>query len=451
MNEQDFGVNAILRPYAGRIRVASIVIGRGALAEAATLFRAALPPGAWLVVADANTAQVAGAAVARNLKAAGLDPELVVLQPQHAGVSLVADEDKVAEMVQRIRTSPRPVKAVIAVGAGTVTDIVKRSTFLAGIPYGAVATAPSMNGYTSPIAAILASGVKAVHEGHVPAAVLADLDILVQAPARMIQAGFGDLLAKPISNADWLLGHELTGSVYSPEVIKLVEQGYRLLAGVASRLPSRDPEAIGRLTASLLASGYGMAVAGTSAPASGGEHLISHYLDMTHYAFGESNDLHGCQVGVGTRVAAAIYDRLMAFDMAKLDVEARVHRLVPWAQYEQDLRRRFRSLADSVIPEARDTYPTPERLRERLVALKARWPELKALLRPALRPAAAIVEDLSAAGCPSTFSEINVTPERGRRAIVDAKDIRGRYTILHFCWDLGVLHEWADGVLAEAL
>ncbi|MBM4083386.1 MAG: sn-glycerol-1-phosphate dehydrogenase [Planctomycetes bacterium] len=451
MNGRDFGLSGILRPHAGRIHVASVAIGRGALAEAASLFRAALPTGAWLVVADANTAQVAGATVARNLKAAGLDAELVVLQPQHAGASLVADEDKVAEMVERIRTWPRAVKAVIAVGAGTVTDIVKRSTFLVGIPYGAVVTAPSMNGYTSPIAAILASGVKAVHEGHVPAAVLADLDILVQAPARLIQAGFGDLLAKPISNADWLLGHELTGSFYSPDVIKLVEQGYHLLAGVASKLPSRDPEAIGRLTASLLISGYGMAVAGTSAPASGGEHLISHYLDMTHYAFGESNDLHGCQVGVGTHVAAAIYDRLMAFDMAKLDVDARVLRLLPWPQYEQDLRRRFRTLADSVIPEARDTYPTPERLRERLVGLKARWPELMGELRPCLRSAASIRDDLKAAGCPATFSEINVTSERARRAIVDAKDIRGRYTILHFCWDLGVLHEWADRVLPEAL
>ncbi|MBM4080263.1 MAG: sn-glycerol-1-phosphate dehydrogenase, partial [Planctomycetes bacterium] len=196
---------------------------------------------------------------------------------------------------------------------------------------------------------------------------------------------------------------------------------------------------------------YGMAVAGTSAPASGGEHLISHYLDMTHYAFGESNDLHGCQVGVGTHVAAAIYDRLMAFDMAKLDVDARVLRLLPWPQYEQDLRRRFRTLADSVIPEARDTYPTPERLRERLVGLKARWPELMGELRPCLRSAASIRDDLKAAGCPATFSEINVTSERARRAIVDAKDIRGRYTILHFCWDLGVLHEWADRVLPEAL
>ena len=451
MTGRDFDLTAILRPYAGRIHVAPIVIKHGALAETASLFRKALSQGAWLVVADANTERIAGGAVMRGLKAAGLDTELVVLEPQHAGSPLVADEGKVAEMAQRIRTSPRPVKAVISVGAGTVTDIVKRSTFLCKIPYAAVATAPSMNGYTSPIAAILAAGVKAVHEGHVPNAVLADLDVLVNAPARMIASGYGDLLAKPISNADWLLGHEITGSFYSPDVIKLVESGYQFLAGIASKLPSRDSQAIGGLTASLIISGYAMAVAGTSSPASGGEHLVSHYLDMTHYAFGEPNDLHGCQVGVGTLVAAALYERLMAFDMAALDVEARVKRLVPWPEYEQDIRRRFRSLADSILPEARDTYPTPEQHRKRLLDLKARWPELKAMLQPCLRPVSAIRADLKAAGCPTTFREIAVTPERARRSIVDAKDIRSRYTILHLLWDIGVLHEWADAVLPEVI
>ena len=451
MSRQDFDLTMILRPYAGRIHVAPIVIKRGALAEAATVLRAALPAGAWLVVADANTERIAGAAVMRDLKAAGLDAELVVLEPQHAGAPLIADEGKVAEMAQRIRTSPRGVKAVISVGAGTVTDIVKRSTFLCKIPYAAVATAPSMNGYTSPIAAILAAGVKAVHEGHVPNAVLADLDILAHAPARMIASGYGDLLAKPISNADWRLGHEITGSFYSPDVIKLVESGYQFLDGIASRLPARAPEAIGGLTASLIISGYAMAVAGTSSPASGGEHLVSHYIDMTHYAFGEPNDLHGCQVSIGTLVAAGLYDKLMAFDMATLDVEARLKRLAPWPEYEQDIRGRFRGLADSILREAHDTYPTPEQHRRRLLDIKARWPGLKAMLQPCLRPASAIRADLKAAGCPTTFREIHVTPERARRAIVDAKDIRSRYTILHFLWDLGVLHEWADAILPEVV
>jgi glycerol dehydrogenase-like iron-containing ADH family enzyme len=73
------------------------------------------------------------------------------------------------------------------------------------------------------------------------------------------------------------------------------------------------------------------------------------------------------------------------------------------------------------------------------------------MLQPCLRPASAIRADLKAAGCPTTFREINVTPERARRSIVDAKDIRSRYTILHFLWDLGVLHEWAEAVLPEVM
>ena len=63
-------------------------------------------------------------------------------------------------------------------------------------------------------------------------------------------------------------------------------------------------------------SGLAMSVAGSSSPASGGEHLISHFIDMTAHAYDLPYDFHGCQVGVGTLTTAFIYEKLKALDPA---------------------------------------------------------------------------------------------------------------------------------------
>jgi glycerol-1-phosphate dehydrogenase [NAD(P)+] len=154
-------------------------------------------------------------------------------------------------------------------------------------------------------------------------------------------------------------------------------------------------------------------------------------------------------VGVGTRVAAGLYERLMALDVRKIDIDARVRTLVPWHEYERHLHARFGRLADSVVPHARQAYPSPDQLRHRLTELVGHWPALQARLRPSLRPAAAVLADLRSAGAPTTFAELGVSRERARRAVVESKDIRARYTVLHLCWELGVLEEWADQVLPE--
>ncbi len=438
----------MLRPYADRLKVGPIAIAGGAIDASAETLKRGLPPGRWLVVADPNTQSVAGEKVLALLRAAGVSAESLVLAPS-GGPTLVANDAEVERLVARLRAASPAYTAAVAVGSGTVNDIVKLATFMVGLPYAVVATAPSMNGYTSPISAILWKGVKSVQPAHVASAVVADVGVLAAAPSRMIASGFGDLLSKPVSNADWLLSHLVTRSSYCPDVIRLVEEGTRLLAGVAGHLPRREPDAVARLAGALILSGYAMALAGTSAPASGGEHLVSHYLDMIHYAFGEPNDLHGCQVGVATQVAAALYERVLAWSPTALDVEARVASLASWPAYEGELRQRFGPLADAVLSHALAGYPAPDVLRQRLQFIKREWPTLSARLAKGMRTASQIRADLQTAGCPVTFADIGARPGRAREAVLWSKDIRSRYTILHFCWEIGMLEHWGDAVLAE--
>ncbi len=437
----DLDIAALVRPHSASIHTRHFCVAQGALARASDVLRAALPAGRWHLVADATTWALAGPALSAQLRNAGISHVLHVMDDARPAPTM--------EAVEALHAALDGSTAALALGAGTINDLVKMAAHRAGIPYAAVATAPSMNGYTSAIAALLEDGVKTTRPCTPPIAVVADIDLLAAAPYRMIAAGFGDLISKPVSQADWLLAHHLTDAPYSAQAAQLIDASAALLDGMATQLPQRAPEAVGRLVGSLLLSGLSMAVAGSSAPSSGGEHLISHYFDMTHYAFGQPNDLHGCQVGVATATTAALYEKLLALDPAHIDRTARTAALLPWAIYRRTVETHFAQLAPAVLPHAEQGYPSRSELNERLQRLQAHWSEIVAALAATLRPAADIIADLTAAGAPTTFAELGVLPQRVRCALLHGKDIRARYTILHLLSELGVLEDWSDSALEE--
>ncbi len=448
MTPHKIDIHHIIDPFIERVDTRRVVLETQLLPRAAETLRQSLPAGLWIVLSDANTHQVAGRAVEESLERDGLPFERVTLSPKPGEHDPIADDDRIEELRLRLVEDPRPV-ALVAVGAGTINDVAKMACHKANIPYAVVATAPSMNGYTSAIAAILSQGVKTTVPCRAPILCMADLDVMAQSPYRMIASGFGDLLSKPVSNADWRLSHRLLDTVHSADTMALVEQGFAFLEGVAPRLPLRDVDAVGRLTATLCISGMAMAVAGSSAPASGGEHLISHYIDMTHFAFGDPHDFHGCQVGVATITTAALYEKLTALDPDTIDIETLIEEHLPLDQYEALTRSRFGPLSEAVIEHMRALYPTPDTLRQRLGLLKKEWASIIEDVNGSLKPARAIRDDLLAAHCPVTFEEINVAPERARAAIVCSKDIRARYSILHLAFDLGLIDTWADEILND--
>ena len=436
----ELDLTSILIPYNKEIPTHCMLVAQGALQKTVETLRAYLPSGRWVFAADHNTWPLVASPLQAQFRSADLDYALHIFETSPAPTLETIDELQ-AQLVGST--------AVVAIGSGTINDIVKMAAHGANLPYATVATAPSMNGYTSAVAALLEKGVKTTRPCTPPIAVIADIDLLAQAPYRMIAAGLGDLLSKPVSQADWLLAHHLTGSPYSLQAAQLIDASATLLNDVPHHLPERQPEAVGHLMGSLLLSGLAMTLAGTSAPSSGGEHLISHYLDMTHYAFGSTNDLHGCQVGVATIATAALYERLLAFDPISIDLESRVAAHVPWEHYQATLDKRFTSLAVAVVPHAEKNYPSAEKLRQRLVSLKENWREIITHIAAPLHSAAQIRAHLKAAQAPTNFAALGVEPARAHHAITHSKDIRARYTILHLLDELGLLEKWCEEILRE--
>ena len=400
------------------------------------------------IVCDAITRAIAADALDALLQQAGFETVLFELAPS-PGEELPNCDDATIDRVAALLATA-DFGFAIAVGAGTLNDLVKMAAHRRSIPYACVATAPSMNGFTSSIAAILSDGVKTTQPCTPPIAVFADPVILAAAPYRMIASGIGDLYSKPVSNADWRLAHRLLDQPHSSIVMEIVEAGSALLDGVAERLPARDLDAVAKLAGALMLSGLAMQAAGNSGPASGGEHLISHYIDMTSVAFGESHDFHGCQVAVGTIVTSRLYEYLAAQDPAGFDIEARVAALPSWEEKSAAIDRDFGPLAPAVREHARKIHPTPEALRARLTRLRDNWDSIIADVSTTLRPSSELEAELISAQCPTRFPEIGVARERARRAVVLSRDIRARFTILHLAADLGLLEPFADLEMARA-
>lgn len=421
-----------------------IVVGDDALDRLA----AEASPGPKIVICDPNTRVAAGDALLARLEAA----ELRVIEPQPGHDDLVCDTEIIAKT--RSMLADAPDATPIAVGAGTINDIVKKASAEVERDYLVVPTAASMNGYTSSIAAILADGVKRTIAAQQPAGIYVPLSIVAAAPAYLNRAGFGDLLSKPFSNADWLLSHHVRGVPYDAAPAALLDDAYNALLDHAEDVSTGAPEGVQLLTETLLVSGFSMAMAGTSAPASGGEHLISHYWDMEqHCQHAPLRGLHGTQVGIATRLSAMLYERLVTLDVSAIN-SARAAERRPDASWIDGLGAEHPALTPEVLAEVQEQLRIKQthgaELAEELARLEAVWPELAPELAKSALSSARITQALREAGCVFKASELGVERSHLVRTLRVCRQIRSRYVALDLMDDLGLLDGWAAEVAAES-
>jgi glycerol-1-phosphate dehydrogenase [NAD(P)+] len=193
---------------------------------------------------------------------------------------------------------PRGCDAVIGLGGGKALDVAKYVAFLAGIPMYAVPTSLSNDGFCSPQSSLTLGGERRSLPAGLPFAVVVDTTVCLGAPAPLWWSGVGDLAAKVTAVADWKLAYHATGEPVDDFAALLSD------ATVSQFLaqPSRDDEGMRLLATALMLNGISMAVCGSSRPASGAEHLISHALD----AVSARPRLHGLQVGVATYLVSRL-------------------------------------------------------------------------------------------------------------------------------------------------
>lgn len=422
----------------------ALLIGAGVITEVARVFKAEFPGCRAVLVADPQTFALAGQRVADIL--AGADVECV--KP-----FVFAEPGLYAEypFVEQLEDSLRQHAAIpIAVGAGTLNDLVKLAAHRAGRAYLCVATAASMDGYTAFGASITYRGAKQTFSCPAPRGVIADIDIIRHAPPEMTASGYADLLAKVTAGADWILADALGAEPIDARAWSIVQGRLREALNDPAGARAGRPGAIGPLVEGLMLGGFAMQWSKSSRPASGAEHQFSHLWDMEHHVHQGETPSHGFKVGIATLAITRFYERLLAESFEQLDVE---QACAAWPAPDEMERRVRRDFADedfleTAVEETLLKHPAPAELRVQLTRLRAAWPEIRARLRAQLLPAAEIERRLQLVGAPTDPGQIGISPARLRSSFSRAYHIRRRFTVLDVAVRTGTLDRLLDSLFA---
>ena len=370
------------------------------------------------VVSDAATHDVMGGRVERALESVA---EVIALR-----LDRVPHPD--LETVEGLRVAGARADAWIAVGAGTINDLCKYTSSRENKPYAVFGTAPSMNGFTSVNAAMSVNGLKRSLAAAAPVGVFLDLEVLSGAPTRMIRSGLGDSLCRPTAQTDWLLAHHLLDQPYREVPFTLLAEDEPGLFAESDALVRGDLAAMARLARTLVLSGFGMTLSGGSYPASQGEHLISHYIEMMTQ--GPPTTLHGEQIAVTTLTMARLHERLFA-GAPPTPHPTRTTEADVLAHFGPDLGR----LCWPEVAAKRLDAAAAERLAARIAE---RWDLLRERIAEVRLPVAELRAVLERAGAPLAPEHLDWTPAFYRAAVEHAREIRSRYTALDLAADSGI-------------
>jgi len=371
-----------------------------------------------LLVADQNTFATCGERV-EALLGEKRDKTLIL---RREGL-LVPNEEAIDE-VEKALTGETDL--IMGIGSGVIQDLCKCVSFNENLPYHIIATAPSMDGYASKGAAMIIGSMKVTYNCHVPEAIVGDLDILKDAPVELIQSGYGDILGKFSCLNDWKLSALVREEYFCQTIYDMTYDMLMRTKDLGPKLLERDPEAIGTLMEALVGVGVAMAYAGNSRPASGSEHHLSHFFEVT----GIMNDafyfMHGTDV-----VYSAVYTQKLREELLQLTkpVPKGGHTRESW---EANIRAAYTDAAEGVIA-LQDKMGWYEQDRVSIYAEK--WEAVCEVLRevPSSEELAAYAASV---GLDIGEFERTYGPEKIRNAIWYAKDLKDRYSVLWMYYDL---------------
>lgn len=439
-------MTAIDAALAAGLDTKAVIIGQEVLARTGQVFTDLFTGQRAVMVADANTWGVAGPAVAVALSQAGVDCDQPIVYPGQP--TLFADGRQVDELTARLAAGDA---IAVSIASGSLNDVTKLSSFRLGRSYLNVCTAASVDGYTSFGAAIVVDGVKGTQPCSAPRGVIVPLDVMAAAPARLTATGYGDLIEKIPAGADWMVADALGIEPIDPAVWDLVQTPLGDALADPMGLAAGRIEAVAGLANGLILSGLAMQVAGSSRPASGAGHYFSHQWEMEGYGLAWDPPLsHGFKVGLGTLAMAALYQRVLAFDLSQFDVAAR---LATWPTPAQDADRVRRCQPNPVIlsgalEQSGAKYLPVAEAEARLRRLTAVWPALRARLAGQLWGPQRVEDRLRQVGAIHHPAQIGLSRDQLRQKYYQAQTIRTRYTVLDLLQETGLLGQVVESLFA---
>ena len=385
------------------------------------------------VIADVNTFEVAGKAVCNILEKNGYSFNLFVFKEK----ALEPDEKAVGSAIMNFDKS---CDIVVAIGSGVINDIGKILANVTKLPYIIVGTAPSMDGYASATSSMSMSGLKVSLPSKCADVIIGDINVLKNAPMKMLQAGLGDMLAKYISIAEWRIANEITGEYYCEKVASLIRSALKRCVDNAKGLLKREEEAVKAVFEGLIIGGIAMALAGVSRPASGIEHYFSHVWDMRGLEFRSKVDLHGIQCAVATNIAAGLYEKVLKIIPEREKAKAFVEKF-DFNAWAKELKIFLGKAANAMIElEEKEQKYSVEKHEKRLNVIIEKWDKIRDIISEEIPKQKEIQNILDVIGAPKTVKEIDIDCDL-KTTFMATKDIRDKYVLSRLVWDLGLIEE----------
>ncbi len=425
----------------------TVLIDRGAIRETGTIAASLTPSRRAILFADTAGYSAAGAPTTESLTAAGFQIETLVLPNAPLPKASVEEAQPFVEALQNA-----PDAFPVSVGSGVINDLVKYAAFQTERRYLSVATAASMDGYTSAGAPLAQNGFKVTIATRAPIALIADLDVIANAPSEMTGWGYGDLAGKSPAGGDWILADLVAEEPIDTVAYPMVQENLRGWLGAPDALAARDFDATARLFIGLTAVGFAMEFHGTSRPASGADHQIAHLWEMEGLECEGQKVSHGAAVAVGCALTLGLYDWLLKQDLTQLDADALIANAPPLTAHHARIDTLIPDprIAERAKAETSAKWAGPEIHAARLARIREGWPATQTRLRTHIFRHAEMMDMLRRAGAPATPKNIGVTKDHLARTLRTAGYIRSRYTIFDFLQDTGKLDAALACVLADS-
>ena len=305
---------------------------------------------------------------------------------------------------------------VVVVGGGTLMDFGRYSAWRLGIPFVAIPTIVSSDGFTADICSIIIDGQKKSIPMQAADAVICDIDVVAGAPRFLTIAGVQDIMAKCVSIADWKIAHLVSGEYFCDKVCAMAQEALDLMTKCAYDLKDGKEPDIETMAYTQMLSGLTMQILSNSRAASGAEHLVAHLVEMKPRGFENAHGLHGECVGVGTLMCAQAYHKL---------AERETVEVKPFEPIDEAwVRDVFGGLADGILKENENdvlkTFP-PESIKEH-------WQEIRDII--AQIPTYEELDALYAAiGAKHTLEELGIDPSVKEDFLDISSAIRNRLTL----------------------
>jgi glycerol-1-phosphate dehydrogenase [NAD(P)+] len=267
-----------------------VVIGHDVLGQLPAVCRDLRLGGSALLVSGRGTMDLAGSSVEK------------ILSGEYTVTPFIAEEIT-APVIKKGEKAAKGMDFLIGVGGGRVIDTAKIVSYNLELPFISVPTAASHDGIASARASVAMEGGHSSLDAHPPVAIVADTGIIASAPHRLLAAGCADVISNYTAILDWELAHRVKGEPISEYAITLSRMTAEILVKDAHLIRPHNEQSAWLVVKALVSSGVAMSIAGSSRPASGGEHKFSHALDR----LAPGKALHGESCGIGTIISMYLH------------------------------------------------------------------------------------------------------------------------------------------------